>query len=49
MYRIESNAVAEKLIRKQQMGINLNWLMAPRRDINKLVEAFDKVLAAYRK
>ena len=44
LYRIESNAVAEKLIRKQQMGVNLNWLMAPRRDINRLVEAFDKVL-----
>ena len=49
MYRIESNAVAEKLIRKQQMGVNLNWLMAPRKDINRLVEAFNKVMTAYSK
>ena len=48
LYRIESNAVAEKLIRKQQLGINLTWLMTKRSEQNKLVEAFDKVLSAYR-
>ena len=48
MYRIESNDVAEKVIRKQQLGISLTWLMAKRGEQNKLVEAFDKVLSAYR-
>ena len=49
MYRIESNDVAEKVIRKQQLGINLTWLMAKRSEQKKLVEALDKVLAAFRK
>ena len=48
MYRIESNDVAEKVIRKQQLGINLTWLMAKRGEQKKLVEALDKVLSAYR-
>ena len=49
LYRIESNDVAEKVIRKQQLGITLTWLMAKRAEQNKFIEAFAKVLAAYSK
>ena len=47
-YRIESNATAEKIFRRQQMGVSLNWLMAPRADLDRFVEAVDKVMTAYR-
>ena len=48
MYRIASNDVAERVIRRQQLGVHLVWLMTKRALLDRFVEAVDKVVTAYR-
>ena len=48
LYRIESSDVAERVLRKQQLAINFDWLMTKRADLDRLAEAFDRVMSAYR-
>jgi hypothetical protein len=48
LYRIESNQVAEKVVYKQLLVADLNWLMAEKSELDRFVEAVAKVMDAYR-
>lgn len=47
MYRVSSSAVAEEIVGKKLMTLGLQWLMAPREDLAKLADCFEKIMAEY--
>lgn len=46
-YRISSNAVAEDIVINQLMQMSLSWLMMPESELDKIAEAFEKVMGHY--
>ena len=48
LYRIASNDVAERVLRKRQRAVGFDWLMTKRADLDRLAEAFEQAMEGLR-